>query len=87
MSKLYAKSAPEWTTLKDHLKHVALAAQTFARYAGLDETLAYNGAILHDIGKAHPEFQKRLNPDYRNSRIFRHEISSLLFLQKRITRH
>jgi CRISPR-associated endonuclease/helicase Cas3 len=80
MRDLYAKSGPEWTTLEEHLKHVALAAQTFAKHTGHDETLAYRGAILHDIGKAHPEFQKRLKINQRNGKIFRHEISSLLFL-------
>jgi CRISPR-associated endonuclease/helicase Cas3 len=80
MEKLYAKSAPEWTPLKNHLEHVAMAAKKFATHTGMDETLAYNGAILHDIGKAHPEFQKRLKLNFRSSKTFRHEISSLLFL-------
>ncbi len=80
MDKLFAKSGPEWTTLKDHLKHVALACQTFAKHTGLNVDVAYKGAILHDIGKAHPEFQKRLKPNYKNAKVFRHEISSLLFL-------
>jgi CRISPR-associated endonuclease/helicase Cas3 len=80
MEQLYAKSGPDWTTLKDHLEQVAWAARTFAKHTDLDENLAYKGAILHDIGKAHPEFQKRLKPGYRNSKVFRHEISSILFL-------
>lgn len=46
----------------------------------MSEALAHQGAILHDIGKAHPEFQRRLQPSYRSSKVFRHEISSLLFL-------
>lgn len=80
MEKLLAKSGPEWTPLKDHLMHVSYAAIAFARHLGMDEMLAYKGSILHDIGKAHSEFQKRLKQDGRSSKVFRHEISSLLFL-------
>jgi CRISPR-associated endonuclease/helicase Cas3 len=80
MEKLLAKSGPERTSLKDHLLHVSYAVEAFARYLEMDEDLAYKGAVLHDIGKAHPEFQKRLQPGYRNSKVFRHEIASLLFL-------
>jgi CRISPR-associated endonuclease/helicase Cas3 len=80
MEKLLAKSGPEWTLLKDHLLHVSYAAKAFARYLGMDENIAYMGAIMHDIGKAHPEFQKRLTLKQKSSKVFRHEISSLLFL-------
>lgn len=80
MEKLYAKSAPEWTLLKTHLLHVAYAAKSLAKHLGMDEDLAYKGAILHDIGKAHPEFQMRLHQRQRSTKVFRHEISSLLFL-------
>lgn len=80
MRQLFAKSSPEWTPLKDHLLHVASAARVFANYLGMDAQLAYRGAILHDIGKAHPRFQRRLYENNYNSDVFRHEISSLLFL-------
>ncbi|WP_192349020.1 CRISPR-associated helicase Cas3' [Algoriphagus sp. Y33] len=80
MENLLAKSAPEFTPLKDHLLHVSYAAKAFGRYLQMDESVAFNGAILHDIGKAHPEFQKRVKGNGRNSKVFRHEISSLLFL-------
>jgi CRISPR-associated endonuclease/helicase Cas3 len=80
MESLFAKSSPEYTPLKDHLLHVSYAAKGFANYLNMDKSLAYNGAILHDIGKAHPEFQKRLLGNGRNTKVFRHEISSLLFL-------
>ena len=80
MEKLYAKSGPEWTSLKDHLKHVALAAKAFAKHLKIDEDLAYKGAILHDIGKAHPVFQERLLSKGKKGKTFRHEISSLFFL-------
>ncbi len=80
MDKLHAKSGPEWTSLHDHLLHVSYAVKAFARYLGIDESLTYKGAVLHDMGKAHPEFQKRLQPGHRSSKVFRHEITSLLFL-------
>lgn len=80
MEKLYAKSGPEWTTLEDHLRHVALATQKFANHLGLDSDLAYKGAILHDIGKAHPAFQERLLSKGGKGKTYRHEIGSLFFL-------
>jgi len=80
MSKIYAKSDPEWTTLQEHTEHVMLSAIKFAQHLKLDESIAANGAILHDLGKAHPYFQKRLKNETRSRRIFRHEISSLFFL-------
>ena len=80
MENLLAKSAPEWTTLQDHLYQVSIAAKAFAIHLGIDENLAYKGAILHDIGKAHPEFQKRLKGNARPTKSFRHEIASLFFI-------
>jgi CRISPR-associated endonuclease/helicase Cas3 len=80
MEKLLAKSGPEWTSLKDHLYHVAITAKVFARHLGMDENLAYRGSILHDIGKAHPEFQKRLIGNTIPTKTFRHEIASLFFI-------
>ena len=82
MRDLLAKSGPEWTTLKDHLRHVATTAQAFALHLGLDEDLAYKGAILHDIGKAHPEFQKRLKGESTSRKTLRHEIASLFFISQ-----
>lgn len=80
MEMLFAKSSPEWTPLKDHILHVTSAAKAFAAHLELDEEMAYKGAILHDIGKAHPRFQKRLKEKDSNRNVLRHEISSLLFL-------
>ena len=78
---LLAKSAPEWTSLKAHTQHVCLAVIAFARYLGLNIAIAKNGAILHDIGKAHTYFQtKRLKGEGKRGDIFRHEIASLFFL-------
>jgi CRISPR-associated endonuclease/helicase Cas3 len=80
MNMLYAKSGPEWTSLEDHLRHVGMAAKAFATYLKVDPELAYKGAVLHDIGKAHAEFQKRILGKSNSLKTFRHEISSLLFL-------
>jgi len=80
METLFAKSGPEWTTLKDHTLHVSSAAISFASYLGMDVNIAHHGAILHDLGKAHPVFQKRLKQKENINKPFRHEIASLLFL-------
>ncbi len=80
MKSLFAKSAPEWTPLPLHLQQVGVVAKKFANYLDLDEELAFNGALLHDIGKAHPFFQKRLKGETNKKDIFRHEIASLFFL-------
>ncbi len=80
MEKLLAKSGPDWTTLEDHIYHVSIAAKVFAANIGMDENLAFRGAILHDIGKAHHEFQKRLKSNLRSVKVFRHEIASLFFI-------
>lgn len=77
MKKIFAKSGPEWTLLSEHLKQVALASVKFANHLGFDESIAYNGGILHDIGKAHPLFQEKL---FGKRNDFRHEIASLFFL-------
>ncbi|MEQ8238950.1 MAG: CRISPR-associated endonuclease Cas3'', partial [Cyclobacteriaceae bacterium] len=80
MKTLLAKSKPEFTPLKDHLEHVAQAAVVFARYLNMDRAVAHHGALLHDIGKAHPVFQNRLLETNPNPKVFRHEIASLFFL-------
>lgn len=48
-----------WQTLDDHLTNVAKHASTFAGKFGLAQ-LAYAAGTLHDLGKATPEFQARL---------------------------
>lgn len=68
--------------LMQHLKSVADAVVVIARHAGLDEKLARKGAILHDIGKVSPLFQRSLKHGYIHQPdfVFRHEIASVLFL-------
>lgn len=79
--KIKAKGKPDFTPLVTHLQQVAIVAEKVAVGIGTDPVLARNGAILHDIGKAHPEFQRRLVEEYRMGDLpFRHEISSCLFL-------
>lgn len=67
-------------TLLQHLKDVADAAYVFAKGVGLDAELARKGAILHDIGKASPVFQKSLKTRSMPGSVFRHEIASLMFI-------
>ncbi|MEE1120251.1 MAG: CRISPR-associated helicase Cas3' [Prevotella sp.] len=68
--------------LTTHLKCVADASIVIAHHLGLDEGLARKGAILHDIGKVSPLFQRTLKHGYTHQPgfVFRHEISSLLFI-------
>lgn len=75
-------------TLLDHTKQVVAAIKLFANQFGLNEKLAVKGAVIHDLGKAHPHFQNKIKGinakslfemskyDYTH----RHEISSLVFL-------
>lgn len=83
LSHLKAKGKPDYTTLHDHLLHVAMVAEKIALHNGIDATLARTGALLHDIGKASDTFQKKLLPGYtrdNNEPPYRHEIASLFFL-------
>lgn len=68
--------------LSRHLKSVADAAVVIARHIGQDEKLARKGAILHDIGKVSPLFQRTLKHGYVHQPgfVFRHEIASILFI-------
>jgi CRISPR-associated endonuclease/helicase Cas3 len=81
---IWAKGeGPGCMTLHQHLEEVSMVAQQIAIAIGLDARLAKKGALLHDIGKVSPIFQKRLRSNYRRQitdRSFRHEIASLFFL-------
>jgi len=79
---ILAKSVPN-IPLKEHLLSVKRYVKYAAVYYGLDENVAVQGALLHDIGKASPLFQRKLKKDYYPSpqeMNFRHEIASLFFL-------
>lgn len=91
LNKILAKSINYGgTTLLEHTKHVVLAIDLFAqKYAfDFDVELAKKGAILHDLGKAHPHFQRKINKlngrslaeNQKWNFTHRHEISSLAFL-------
>ncbi|MBC8137761.1 MAG: CRISPR-associated helicase Cas3' [Fibrella sp.] len=89
MEELLAKSPKNGgtgTTLLDHTTHVVEAMRTVANeYLPADKlALAVRGAVLHDLGKAHPFFQKRVRNEVTGDNLrdvpHRHELSSLLFL-------
>lgn len=77
-------------SLLAHTQQVAIATQKFANRFAFDcnEDIAFKGAILHDLGKAHPYFQRKiqkhntgsLKEEQKYSYTHRHEISSLAFL-------
>lgn len=80
---LKAKGKPDFTPLHTHITQVAHATKKVAEALGFDPFIAKNGAILHDIGKASPLFQKRLSSNYKkneNNSVYRHELASLFFL-------
>jgi CRISPR-associated endonuclease/helicase Cas3 len=86
MTDLLAKSpAFGGISLYEHSRHVAEACQKIAMGYGAsysEALIAYHAGLLHDIGKAHPDFQARLHgakPSIVDI-AFRHEIASLLFL-------
>lgn len=78
------------TTLLAHTQHVASAIEVFAEKFRLnfDKNLAIKAAALHDVGKAHPHFQNKINGvKYQSLKeqnewdfAHRHELSSLCFL-------
>lgn len=68
-------------SLYQHLKDVSELSKVIASRVGLNVTIALEGAILHDIGKAHPVFQERLmRITTCEDKPFRHEIASIFFL-------
>ncbi len=82
-SEILAKSERNGNIcLYQHLRNVADIAVVVADNVGLDRQIAYEGAVLHDIGKASPVFQQTLTSSYKAKPgfVFRHEIASLLFV-------
>lgn len=76
---IWAKS--DGTPLTKHLYDVAKVASRIAIHLNLDKTTAKEGALLHDIGKISPCFQKSLKTNTRRPGfVFRHEIASLFFI-------
>ncbi len=74
-------------TLAEHTEHVTDAITLFADKFDFDFDIvtARYGAILHDLGKAHPKFQRMIRSDVKRNRfvedyVHRHELSSLAFL-------
>lgn len=70
------------TSLLSHIQSVKYFTVEAAMHAGLDTDIAQKGALLHDIGKVSPLFQRKLK-GYRPNPLemnFRHEIASLFFL-------
>jgi len=91
LSEVFAKSANYGNlSLLHHTQQVAEAILKFAEgfNYNFDKELAWKAAILHDLGKAHPHFQHKIQSlkeaSLAKSRkwdyIHRHEISSLAFL-------
>jgi CRISPR-associated endonuclease/helicase Cas3 len=91
VNNIYAKSVNYGNlSLPDHTAQVKDAIECFAKKFdfAFNHSLASKGAILHDIGKAHPYFQSRiqninatsLEEERENNYIHRHELSSLAFL-------
>lgn len=83
---LLAKSSEQGgLTLLTHTQQVAEAVELFARAYDMPVDLAKRGALLHDLGKAHPFFQRMLKglvtrEEFLRDTPHRHELSSLLFL-------
>ena len=76
-------------SLLEHTQHVVSAIEFFADRLNFDIELAKKAATLHDLGKAHPHFQRKISKinmkqGLMESRKYnynhRHEISSLAFL-------
>ena len=83
---LLAKSPEQGgLTLFAHTQQVTEAIQLFARSYKMPIDLAEKGALLHDLGKAHPYFQRTLKGAVNQEEALRsiphrHELSSLLLL-------
>lgn len=56
----YGSDKSRWQTIKEHLENTANLARAIGSDTGLSE-FAYIAALLHDIGKYSPVFQRKLN--------------------------
>lgn len=86
-NEIKAKGYPEETSLYQHLYEVADVSIKIADYLNFDKKIVQHAAILHDIGKASPIFQKSLKESKHSNRRsrktelpFRHELASCMFL-------
>jgi len=91
LSEILAKSQNYGSlTLLEHTQQVTEAIEKFSRHFAFDfdTVLARKGAVLHDLGKAHPHFQRKIQGvngatlavQQEWDFVHRHEISSLAFL-------
>lgn len=92
LSEILAKSVQSGNVnLLDHTGHVKYAINKIAKgfHYKFENSIAIKGAILHDLGKAHPYFQSRMqeinatflaNKREQENYCHRHELSSLAFL-------
>ena len=92
LEDIKAKGSDEgYISLLDHTRQVVQAIECIASgfERGLDNDIARKGAVLHDLGKAHPFFQQNINgykpkslheKKKREKFKHRHEVSSLAFL-------
>ncbi|MBN8566557.1 MAG: CRISPR-associated helicase Cas3' [Flavobacteriales bacterium] len=87
INQIYAKSSNYGSlSILDHTRQVVSAIDKFAECFEYEfnKDVAIKGAILHDLGKAHPDFQDKINRINKNAmesiNFHRHEISSLAFL-------
>jgi len=76
---ILAKNESFPVSLKQHLFETSQVAVRAAEQWGLDTVIALEGAIIHDIGKTSPIFQKSIRGG-QPYRPFRHEIASIFFL-------
>lgn len=84
---IWAKSASHGGALSlfDHTRHVMDVTATIAGALKFDGRVAVLGAAIHDLGKAHAAFQRKLTMKKQqlqdpNRILHRHELSSLGFL-------
>jgi CRISPR-associated helicase Cas3/CRISPR-associated endonuclease Cas3-HD len=80
------KAKSNGLSLRMHTQYVCRAVNNLLRYLPLSkEEIEYwepkivQCAIFHDLGKVHPDFQEKMEPNSSNSVSIRHELLSLWF--------